>query len=90
VVVNAPDTVTMSLYIQPSGRRLLHLVNYDEGHPVSDIEVVLQQPSENRKASINFVSPDAISPQILPNTQRGRELRFTVPRLDVYALLVID
>lgn len=30
VEVTAPATVTMSLYIQPSGRHVLHLVNYDD------------------------------------------------------------
>lgn len=90
VEVKAPETVTMSFYVQPTGRRLLHLVNYDEDHPVSNIEVVIQQPSENRVASVNLVSPDVDNSQTLSKTQRGLELRFTVPRLEVYALVVVD
>jgi hypothetical protein len=90
VEVKAPETVTMSFYVQPSGRRLLHLVNYDEGHPVSKIEVILQLPSENRAASVSLVSPDLDNSQTLLKEQRGRELRFTVPRLEVYGLVVID
>jgi hypothetical protein len=89
VEVKAPDTVTMSFYVQPSGRRLLHLVNYDEGHPVSNIEVVVQQP-ENRPVSVNLLSPDSDNSQTLPKEQRVRELRFRVPRLGVYGLVVIE
>ncbi len=90
VEVKAPETVTMSFYVQPSGRRLLHLVNYDERQPVSNIEVVLQQPAESRGASVSMVSPDSDGVQKLSLTQLGRELRFTVPRLEVYSLVVID
>lgn len=87
--VKAPETVTMSLYVQPNGHRLLHLVNYDEGHPISDIDVVLQQPSENPVVSVSLLSPDSGIPQTLSKAQRGRELHFTVPRLEVYGLVVI-
>ena len=89
VEVKAPETVTMSFYIQPGGRRLLHLVNYDQGHPASNIEVVIHQPSGNRASSVSLVSPDSDT-RPLSAMQLGRELRFTVPRLDVYSLVVID
>jgi Beta-galactosidase trimerisation domain len=90
VEVKAPETVTMSLYVQPGGRRMLHLVNYDEGNPVSNIEITMQQPSEGRQVSVKLLSPESDTPQTLPKQQRGRELRFTVPRLEVYGLLVIE
>jgi hypothetical protein len=90
VEVRAPETVTMSLYVQPSGRRMLHLVNYDEGNPVSDIQVVMQQPSEARQVSVKLLSPETDNSQTLSVQQRGRELRFSVSRLEVYGLLVIE
>ena len=90
VEVKAPETVTMSFYVQPSGRRLLHLVNYDEGHPVSNIEVVVQQPSEGRQVSVSLLSPESDNSQTISKEQRGREVRFTVPRLEVYGLVVIE
>jgi hypothetical protein len=90
VEVKAPETVTMSFYVQPSGRRLLHLVNYDEGHPVSNIGVILQLPAEKRVVSVSLISPDSDNSQTLSKVQRGRELRFTVPRLEVYDLVAIE
>jgi hypothetical protein len=90
VEVKAPETVTMSFYVQPSGRRLLHLVNYDEVHPVSNIEVILQQPPKNNVISVSLLTPESDNAQILSKERRGNELRFTVPRLEVYGLVVID
>ena len=88
--VRAPDTVTMSLYVQPGGRRLLHLVNYDGDHPVSDIEVTVQRPSEEGFTSVRFLSPDSDKTQTLTAEHAGRALHITVPHLEVYGLLVIE
>jgi hypothetical protein len=90
VEIVAPETVTMSFYIQPSGRRLLHLVNYDESNPVSNIQVVMQQPPGARQVSVKLLSPESDNSQILSKQQQGHEVRFTVPRLEVYGLLVIE
>jgi hypothetical protein len=88
--VKAPDTVTMSLYTQPSGRRLLHLVNYDDAHPVNDIEVSMQWPSGKGVISAQFLSPESDKAQTLTAERAGTALRITVPRLEVYGLLVIE
>jgi hypothetical protein len=49
----------MSLNAQPTGRRILHLVNYDEANPVRNIEVTLQLPAEffNIFNRANFLDP---------------------------------
>jgi hypothetical protein len=90
VEVKAPETVAMSLFAQPGGRHLLHLVNYDQDHPVRDIDVTVQLPSENRIASIRMVSPASDETRTLAVAQTGRAVHFTVPRLEVYGLLVIE
>lgn len=91
VEVKAPETVTMSLQEQPSGRRLLHLVNYDEGHPVSNIDVNLQlSPARHDISSIRLLTPDSDGVQTLSARLAGGTVNFTVPRLEVYALLVVD
>jgi len=89
VAIIAPETVTMSLYGQPSGRRLLHLVNYDEGKPVRDIEVTLQLPAEKAAVTVSLLSLDCEQARTLSAEFHGRSLRFTVPKLNLYALLVI-
>jgi hypothetical protein len=89
VEIKAPETVTMNLYSQPTGRRLLHLVNYDQTNPVRDIEVTLQLPKEKFGATVNLLSPDAESGTPLAAERTGHSLRFTVPQLNLYSLLVI-
>lgn len=90
IEVNAPETVTMNLYSQPSGRRVLHLVNYDEKHAVSNIEITLQLPSGKHVARVALLSPDSLETRTLATEQSGRILRFAVPRLEVYSLVAIE
>jgi hypothetical protein len=80
----------MSFYTQPGGRRLLHLVNYDESHPVNNVEVVMQQASEGQQVTVKFLSPESDNHRAISKEQRGREISFTVPRLEVYGLVVIE
>ncbi len=90
IEVKAPETVTMSLYAQPTGRRILHFVNYDEGHPVSNIDVRLQLPAATKQAaSVMVLSPDFEGTRALTAERDGHNLHFTVPQLEVYNLLVI-
>jgi hypothetical protein len=90
VEVKAPDTVTMSLYRQQGGRQLLHLVNYDDKHAVSNIPVVLRVPAEKRIASVTLLSPDPGVGQSISCRQQGGELSFTIPRLEVYDLVIVE
>jgi hypothetical protein len=89
VEIKAPETVTMCLYAQPNGNRILHLVNYDEANPVRDIEVTLQLPEAKSGATISLLSPDFEGARTLTAELTGRALRFTVPQLNVYSMLVI-
>jgi len=89
VEIKAPETVTMSLYAQPAGRRILHLVNYDERNPVRDIEITLQLPAGKSAATVSLLSPEFEGAKALAASLAGRALRFTVPQLNVYSLLVI-
>ena len=88
--VKAPETVATALYEQPSGRRVLHLVNYDEHRPAENIHVVLQAPK--RLSSVTLLSPDSGAGQARPLSykQTGREVRFTVPKLETYAVVAAE
>ncbi|MGH7869340.1 MAG: hypothetical protein ACREP9_17305, partial [Candidatus Dormibacteraceae bacterium] len=89
ITVEAPETVSMSLYSQPSGLRILHLVNYDKKHPAAEIAVTVQLPSEKLIHSVTLLSPDFEGTQTVATEQSGRRLHFVVPRLEIYDLLVI-
>lgn len=90
VRVLAPETVTMSYYRQSQGRKLLHLVNYDDAKPVNNVEVALQMPSGKLPQSVTWLSPDLKSSQTLSTQHKGSELCFTVPRLEVYGVVIIE
>jgi hypothetical protein len=89
VEINAPSTVTMSFYRQPNGNQILHLVNYDRDHPVSNITVALQLPHGKSAATIDLLSPDFSTKRTLQGQISGQELGFSVPKLEVYSLIVI-
>jgi hypothetical protein len=89
VEIKAPETVTMNLYAQPSGHRILHLVNYDEANPARDIEVTLQLPEGKSGATVTLLSPDAESGTPLATERVGGVVRFTVPQLKLYSMIVI-
>jgi hypothetical protein len=88
VDVRAPESVTMNLYRQPSGRRLLHLVNYDDAHPVAGIDIVLR-PATGRGA-VTMFSPDLKTSLPIAATREGGALRFRIPKLDIYTLLAVE
>lgn len=90
VEVKAPETVTMSLYVQPTGSRILHLVNYDDGNPVSNIGISLQLPAAKRVDSVKLLSPDFEGARTIDFEQSGHTARFTIPELQVYSLVVVD
>ncbi|HWQ53209.1 MAG TPA: beta-galactosidase trimerization domain-containing protein [Bryobacteraceae bacterium] len=84
--IKAPDTVGMALYRQAGGRRLLHLVNYGDPQPAEGVQVTLKVPAHVRSAVL--LTPE--SRDDLPFRQQGDTVRFTVPRLGVYALIVLE
>ena len=90
VEVKAPPTVTMALYQQPNGNQILHLVNYDERNSVSNIEVSLQLPPEKSAATVRLLTPSSRGSRTLVSNKRGREMLFSIPRLEVYALVVME
>jgi hypothetical protein len=89
VEIKAPETVAMCLYAQPGGNRILHLVNYDESHPARDIEVTLQLAAEKAGVTVSLLSPDFEGARPLAAEQTGRALRFTVPQLSLYCMVVV-
>jgi len=90
VEVKAPLTVTLALYQQPNGNRILHLVNYDEQQPVTNIEVSLQLPPEKSVGTVKILTPGSHGPQTPISKKRGRQMVFSIPRLEVYALVVME
>ena len=91
VAVEAPLSVTMEL-VQKEDRSamVLHLLNFDYRHsPVKNIKVDLQIPAGKQVAQVNVLTPDGNNDEILQFKEKENRVLFTVPRLDVYNMIVI-
>jgi hypothetical protein len=90
VKVEAPLWVTMELAEQQStGTWLLHLLNFKTAEPVRDIGVELRIPEGMRLREAVLESPDGAPRQVLDLSAREGTVRFTVPKLHVYDLVVL-
>jgi hypothetical protein len=90
VKVEAPLWVTMELAEQQStGTWLLHLLNFKTAEPVRDIGVELRIPEGMRLREAVLESPDGVPRQVLDLSAREGTVRFTVPKLHVYDLVVL-
>lgn len=73
---------------QPA-RRLLHLVNYREEVLAKDIAVTLRLPSGRNAKQVNQVSPEHAKDVPLSFKQEDEMVKFTVPEVGVYEIVVI-
>ncbi len=86
-------TVVGTCYRQED-RLLLHLVNYDYGsfldimHEKTDVSIRIKQP-EFEVGEIVVSSPDFVQ-QHLPFTEKDGFLEFTIPKLRLYDLVVLQ
>ncbi|HWB98282.1 MAG TPA: hypothetical protein VG672_16330 [Bryobacteraceae bacterium] len=91
VRVTAPDWVAVEATEQKQkSRRLVHLVNYKTGAPVLNATVKLRVPEGKRLREVVAESPDTAKPVPLRFTLEAGTATVTLPRLDVYSLLVFQ
>ncbi len=86
--IRAPSGVGAELTLLP-GKRLLHLVNYRAGEPARDIGVSLRLPASRGIKSVTLASPLPADDIRLPFEVREGRVEFTVPSVDVYAIVVV-
>ena len=102
--IKCPWTVRAAAYTQPD-RVILHLVNYDRDETVvkgakgpelerpksvSDIAVNFRMPKGRQATSVTMYSPDQEKPTVLAFESSDGRVKFSVPRIDVYGVVVID
>ena len=71
-------------------RRMLHLVNFRDDGPVSEVAVDLQVPAGKKVHSVQLLTPAGEAAQKLPFQTEGASVRFTIPQVEVYALAVVQ
>ncbi len=86
--LRAPSGVCAEL-TQQSGRRLVHLVNYQTGAPARDISVSVRLPVSRAVKNVVFASPLQADDVRLAFEVRDHRVEFTVPSVDVYGIAVV-
>jgi hypothetical protein len=91
--ISAPPFVAAEAYYQPARNRyILHLVNYDcRKHPqVDKVEIAWAFKNAAQFSKVTAYSPDEEKPLKLTATRTAGGAAFTVPRLGVYSVIVIE
>jgi len=87
--VDAPPHVGIELTSQSDkGRMMAHLVNYDLDDPLVNVAVEVRVTGGVK--SVRCLIPEGRKSLNLPFTQVGDRVKVVVPRLEAYALLVLD
>ncbi|MEA2063483.1 MAG: beta-galactosidase trimerization domain-containing protein, partial [Gemmatimonadota bacterium] len=86
--VSAPDWVAVE-QVEKEGKIMIHLVNYALGSTLSDIPVEVRIGKGRSVNRVEVISPDRPGSQSLEFSTEGERCRFTVPRLEVYDVIVI-
>jgi hypothetical protein len=90
VQVDAPLWVTMELAEQKgTGARLLHLLNFKVNEPVTNVAVRMRIPQGKELGEVVVRTPDEGPAQEVKPTVRDGVASFTVPRLNVYDLVLL-
>jgi len=82
--VDAGRLVGTDAYVLASGRRVIHLLNYDNDNPVGSVSVTLSEALATDQAQL--ASPDR-QPEEQPLASKDN--RLTIDRLDTYAVIVL-
>ena len=92
VEIEGPLTVTAELLSQErENRLLLHLINYgmEEDPVVRDLQINLRS-GKGTVQRVHTLSPDGEEVSDLEFRAEGNRIRFTLPRLETYTLVVIQ
>lgn len=89
VTVDGPDSLR-SEFVDQSGRRLVHLVNYRADQPAREVRVQLRLPAGKHATSVLLASPEHAEDRTLEYQQQDGVVSFTVPEVGVYEIAVIN
>ncbi len=75
---------------EQSGRRLVHFVNYRSNEPVVGCEVDVALPPGEKPKQVMLFSPERLAAVPLEFSYEGNRVHFSVPKINVYEVAVID
>ena len=88
-MANCPGQVCTELTRQ-TNRVLVHMVNYNPDQPIDNINVQVRIPQGRRPETILVADPEQSTDIKVPFERDADLVRFTVPRLSVYAVASVQ
>ena len=88
IKIDAPNSVLLELQKQAPNRWLLHLVNYHIEQKIENVEITLKLQNEIHK--VLAFDPIQAGSQNIDFEFDGSEIRFILPSMHVYSLVVIE
>jgi hypothetical protein len=91
--IKAPDFVTAEVKQSlDKSRMVVHLVNYNASKEpfVKNIEVNLEIPAGKKPGVVTLLSPDMKELQSLTYQEFSGRIKYTVPQLNTYCLVVVE
>jgi hypothetical protein len=86
----APLTTAMELTEKKDGgERVLHYINYKVGTVADPVGVRLAVPEGRKVTRVEVLSPDREASEPIPFQQDGTRVKFRMPRLETYNLVVM-
>lgn len=91
ITAEAPLTTVLELLKrQETHETIVHFVNFDRKVPLAPFSVTLQKQYGGQVKSVTCFSPDADDPQPVRFLESNGQVRFTVPRTRLYAMIVVS
>ncbi|MCC6444382.1 MAG: hypothetical protein IT210_13135 [Armatimonadetes bacterium] len=91
ILLDAPPYLLAEITQQDKpGRRLVHLVNYNTGVPVTVPRIDLQVPKGWRIRQVALLRPEDPQRRLIEFRQEKDRVRFAIPKMDGYALVSVE
>ncbi len=90
ITTAAPLTTVLELLKRPETQEtIVHFVNFDRKNPLAPFPVTLQKQYASQVKSVTCFSPEADDPQPVGFQESSGQVRFIVPRTQLYAMIVL-
>lgn len=90
ITTEAPLTTVMELLNRPKTRETIaHFINFDRENRTAPFAVILRKQYSESIKSITCITPDLDSPINLSFKESGGSVKFIVPAVRVYAMIVV-
>ncbi len=87
---DAPLTTVAEMLTRTESREtIIHFVNFDRKNPLSPFKMTVRKQFAGAVKSVTCFSPDADEPVTLQFETTGDVVRFTVPPLRIYSMIVL-